>query len=125
MVSQASEMPLLPFAGFTVWHGLTSLEDASTGILKVVAPGLRVLRRPADGSVKHCIGQIMTHKRYHYKGLIYGEPACFVMHASLPFLPSTPLSDHALQNQACPSHYVCETRDTKFDAVGPLQLESK
>lgn len=118
-------MPLLPFAGFIVWHGLTSLEDASRGTLKVISSGLRVLRRPADGSVKHCVGQIMTHKRYHYMGLIYGEPACIVMHASLPFLPSTPVSDSALQKQACSSHYVCETRDAEFDAVGPLQLESK
>ena len=33
----------------------------------------RVIRRPSDGSVKHYVGQIMTHARYHYKGVIYGE----------------------------------------------------
>ena len=33
----------------------------------------RVIRRPSDGSVKHYVGQIMTHARYHYKGVIYGQ----------------------------------------------------
>ena len=33
----------------------------------------RVIRRPSDGSVKHYVGQIMTHARYHYKGVIYGR----------------------------------------------------
>ena len=33
----------------------------------------RVVKRPEDGSVKHCIGQTMSHQRYHYRGLIYGE----------------------------------------------------
>ena len=31
------------------------------------------MKRPEDGSVQHCIGQTMSHQRYHYRGLIYGE----------------------------------------------------
>ena len=44
----------------------------------------RVIRRPSDGSVKHYVGQIMTHARYHYKGVIYGDsPTLFLFTTSL------------------------------------------
>ena len=52
-----------------------SARASGTGLLfEIATPWLdcRIVRRPADGSVKHCIGQMMKHARYHYLGLIFG-----------------------------------------------------
>ncbi|CAK0786826.1 hypothetical protein CVIRNUC_010040 [Coccomyxa viridis] len=53
----------------------------------------RVVKRPEDGSVQHCIGQTMSHQRYHYRGLIYGwDAVCsaseqWIQHMNVDSLP--------------------------------------
>lgn len=37
----------------------------------------RQIRRPSNNSVRFRVGDIMMHKRYHYRGVIYGwDPIC-------------------------------------------------
>ena len=64
----------------------------------------RQTRRPSSGVVQFKVGDVIRHRRYHYRGVIYGwDPECKAeeewmqqmridqlpgMHAMLPFQPA-------------------------------------
>ena len=66
-----------------------------------------MVKRPEDGSVKHCIGQVMTHQRYHYRGLIYGAALtlplpglCGTTLFSCPWQPSAAIGSRCTEWQS-------------------------
>ena len=64
-------MPMLVFCELRSYYGdASSVQAGEFGV-----HACRQIRRPKDGSVKYCVGDVMVHRQYGYQGFIYGWDA--------------------------------------------------